>query len=163
MDRKGKKPTYRELRKKIPELEKVEIESPKTKEVLDSGLYKQMPYSPFTLFEFFNDAIFLQKGNTFLKCNQKALELFGCTSEQITGKTHLDFSPEYQSDGSLSSVKTMEIVELSEKGSLPDTIEWRFCRYDGTSFDVELSLNKIEAEGEIYFLSIARESLSGSR
>ncbi|MBN1179426.1 MAG: GAF domain-containing protein, partial [Anaerolineae bacterium] len=52
-----------------------------------------------TLFESANDAIFLMRGDRFIDCNAKTLEIYRCTREQIIGDSPVRFSPEYQPDG----------------------------------------------------------------
>jgi PAS domain-containing protein len=53
-----------------------------------------------TLFESANDAIFLMEFDRFIGCNKKAVQMFGCTTEdQIVGKTPYFFSPPKQPDG----------------------------------------------------------------
>ncbi|KKL54318.1 hypothetical protein LCGC14_2266610, partial [marine sediment metagenome] len=46
-----------------------------------------------TLFVTAKDAIFVMKDDKFIDCNSRTLELFGCTSGQIIGKTPIEFSP----------------------------------------------------------------------
>ena len=102
-----------------------------------------------TLFEAASDAIFLMGQNFFIACNQKALEMFGCTKEQIIGQTPARFSPEIQPDGRYSLEKSQEKIDAAMKGQ-PQSFEWRNSRYDGTLFDAEVSLNVFVAAGKNY-------------
>jgi len=52
-----------------------------------------------TLFESANDAIFLMRDDIFIECNNKTLEMFGCTREQIIGEPPYRYSPKHQPDG----------------------------------------------------------------
>ncbi len=61
-----------------------------------------------TLFDNANDGIFLMKGNIVIDCNRKLLEIFGCTREQIIGRTLYRFSPPIQPDGNISKEKAIE-------------------------------------------------------
>ena len=108
------------------------------------------------LFESANDSIFIMKGDRFIDCNSRALEMFNCQRNQIIGKSPLDFSPERQPDGQSSEKKTREKIEavLKEKSQF---FEWKHCRLDKTQFDAEVSLNLLEMDGEIFIQSIVRD------
>lgn len=61
-----------------------------------------------SLFELANDSIFLMDEEIFIDCNQKTLDLFECSKEDIIGKPPYDFSPDYQPDGRPSAIKALE-------------------------------------------------------
>ncbi|RPI17820.1 MAG: PAS domain S-box protein [Ignavibacteriae bacterium] len=109
-----------------------------------------------TLFESANDAIFLLKDTVFIDCNSKALKMFGCEREDILGKTPADFSPGLQPDGSISKDKTSVVIEKAYKGE-EQFYEWKYIKFDGTPFDVDVSLNKIELGGTPYIQKIVRD------
>jgi len=109
-----------------------------------------------TLFESANDAIFLMKDNVCIDCNAKTLALFGCTKRQMIGQKPFAFSPQTQPDGSESSGKVAEKIKAAMNGTF-QFFEWRHCRSDGTPFDVEVSLNSIELEGELLLQGIVRD------
>ncbi|MFQ5583909.1 MAG: PAS domain S-box protein, partial [Calditrichia bacterium] len=109
-----------------------------------------------TLFESANDAIFLMEGEIFVECNQKTLEMFACTSEQIIGQPPYRFSPEKQPDGRNSMEKAHEKIDAAFRGE-PQFFQWLHCRYDGTPFYAEVSLNKIELSGKLHLLAVVRD------
>ena len=109
-----------------------------------------------TLFESANDAIFLLDHDMFIDCNQKALEMFRCTREQIIGQPPYRFSPEVQPDGRNSTEQAQEKNNTVLKGQ-PQFFEWKHCRYDGTLFDAEISLNFISDMGKNYIQAICRD------
>lgn len=109
-----------------------------------------------TLFESASDAIFLVDQNIFIDCNLKTLEMFGCTREQIIGQPPYRFSPEVQPDGRNSTEQAQEKNNTVLKGQ-PQFFEWKHCRYDGTLFDAEISLNFISDMGKNYIQAICRD------
>lgn len=108
------------------------------------------------LFEDATDGIFVMNGMKFVDCNQRVTEIFGCRKEEIIGKTPMDFSPEIQPDGRLSSQKAKEKIELVNQGK-PQVFEWKHQALNGKMLDVDVSLNEIELGGDTYIQAILRD------
>jgi diguanylate cyclase (GGDEF)-like protein/PAS domain S-box-containing protein len=108
------------------------------------------------LFEVANDAIFLVENDRFIDCNPKTLEMFQCSREQIIGQMPARFSTPAQPDGSDSGQRSIEKIAAALAGE-PQFFEWRHCRHDGTPFDTEISLSRLELPGQQLVQAIVRD------
>jgi PAS domain S-box-containing protein len=108
------------------------------------------------LFESSGDAIFLMRGNEFIDCNAKTLELFGCTREEFAAGPPDRFSPARQPDGSDSRQKAMPLVQAALAGR-PQRFDWIHQRSDGTTFPAEVILGRVELSSGMFLLSVVRD------
>jgi PAS domain S-box-containing protein len=108
------------------------------------------------LFEGAYDAIFILRDGRFVDCNGQALKLFNCTSANFLDRTPADVSPPQQPDGSDSHANAREKLRAALAGK-PLTFGWRHHRCDGTEFDVDVSLNRLEHQGGNELLAIVRD------
>jgi len=103
-----------------------------------------------------NDAVFLLDDTGFIDCNRDAEEMFGTTRKQLLHKMPYRLSPKLQPDGSSSKRKALEKIKLASAGS-SQLFEWQHCKADGTLFDTEVSLNRIEVGGKPVLLAVVRD------
>jgi len=108
------------------------------------------------IFDYSLDAILLMEGPTIIECNQSALRIFGCNPDQIVGHPIQNFCPESQSSGECSNSLAIELIEAANLG-LSQHFEWLHQRMDGTLFNAEVSLNRIELQNKFFLQAIVRD------
>ncbi len=108
------------------------------------------------IFDNAGDGIFLMKGEHILECNEKTLEIYKVTREQIIGQTPYDFSPELQPDGTRSEDRAIELINKALDG-YPQHFNWKHLRYDGIPFYTEVTLNRVKIENEYLVQAMVRD------
>jgi len=94
-----------------------------------------------------NGALIIEDGK-FVQCNQKSVEMVGYDSkEELLNIYPSDISPQYQSDGRLSSEKVDEMIKIAfENGS--NIFEWLHTKKDGKIFLAEVNLSSVVINGK---------------
>ena len=108
------------------------------------------------LFDCAHDSIFLMDTEVFLDCNEKTLKAFGCSREELIGKSPWNFSPEFQPDGSTSKEKAISKLRAAVEGRT-QVFEWTHKTYRGELFETEVSLNRIQMAGNNLVMAIVRD------
>ncbi|HEY6008886.1 MAG TPA: PAS domain S-box protein, partial [Geobacteraceae bacterium] len=109
-----------------------------------------------TLFQGAYEAIIVLRDGCIVECNQRALELFRCSREEILGHPPTDFSPPLQADG-LDSEESARQKTAAALAGTPQHYEWRLRHADGTETDVEATLCRLEYEGGVELMAIGRD------
>jgi PAS domain S-box-containing protein len=109
-----------------------------------------------TLFEGAHDAIFTMDLDRFIDCNHMTLSMFGCSSkEEIIDRHPWEFSPEQQPDGRSSRDSAAEKITAALQGK-PQRFYWKHIKMDGSPFDAEVSLSRIQLNDGILLQAIVR-------
>ena len=124
--------------------------------VLDITEKKERERLYHLLFEQANDAILLMQDLVFIDCNTRTLEMYGVTREELIGRTPMDFSDPKSPDGQDSAEAARSRIGKAMNGE-PQSFEWRHRRPDGTYFDAEVSLSRVDMRGQAYIQAIVRD------
>ncbi len=96
-------------------------------------------------------ALIIEDGK-FVQCNQKSVKMIGASSkEELLNITPDEISPQYQSDGRLSSEKAKEMIQIAlDEGK--HHFEWLYKKVDGKLFlaDVNMSSIMLNAKRVLY-------------
>ncbi len=109
-----------------------------------------------TCFNSARDAVFMIEAGHFIECNPSGLKMFGCRREDMVGQEPSRFSPVQQPDGRDSSEAALEHMHAALSG-ISKLFEWRYRRLDGTEFDAEVSMNKVDLDGEPFLQAVVRD------
>jgi len=110
-----------------------------------------------SLFNNAGDAIGLLDSNgKLVDCNPAMLRLFGHNREELAGQHIAAFSPDLQADGRSSMEKGWEILQAAFNDE-QQYFDWLHQKKDGSLFDVEVSLSKVEVETRPYLQCIIRD------
>jgi len=147
-------PSYSELERRIEFLE-TELERQRH----DAQRLREREQKYRKIFENAGEAIFLIEDNRYVDCNPKAEALFGCSREQIVGMQPHRFSPPQQADGVESEARAAQKISAAMAGEA-QFFEWRHTRLDGTSFDTEVSLTRIDLFGKPLLQAIFKDDVT---
>ncbi len=90
--------------------------------------------------------------------NSSTIELFGLKSiEDLKTNTPSDLSPKFQPDGSLSSEKSKEMINIAIKDG-KNHFSWTHKKLNGPDFQASVFLVKIEVGNEIFLQAVVRDT-----
>lgn len=109
------------------------------------------------IFQSANDAIFIASSHTRITdCNERALELFRATGEQMIGQRVSKFFPPKQPDGSDSVSAALRVLQAARQHRLAP-IEWTLRRPDGTCFECEVTVSPLRVSGNEGYVLVVRD------
>jgi len=101
-------------------------------------------------------AIYWDKNLKCIDCNEESVRLFGVTDKQEYLDRFMDLSPEYQPDGSISKKKSLEYVKKAFDDGYC-RFEWMHRKIDGEPIPCEVTLIRVEYEGDHSVLGYTRD------
>ena len=109
------------------------------------------------LFESSLDPILMIDGYNFVECNEATVKMLGLKShEDIINMRPSKFSPEYQTDGRLSSEKAKEMMDLTYKKGY-NRFEWLHTDIKGNAIWMDVALTKIPYKGKEMIFTVWRD------
>ena len=99
-----------------------------------------------SIFSNSSDAIVILENEIFIDCNPSAEKLYGLSKINLIGKSPVELSPEYQTDGELSSSLARKYISNALNG-LPQNFEWIHLKNDKPIYTV-IALSVFESDGK---------------
>ena len=109
------------------------------------------------LFESSPDPVWIIGDNSFISCNQAAVKQLGYESVEQLMNTHPSIlSPPKQPDGEDSFSKAERMMSIAYARGV-NRFEWVHSRADGSVFDAEVTLSRLDLEGKPHLYCIWRD------
>lgn len=121
-----------------------------------TGVKEFSPTNFYPLCESVSDAIFILDGDKVIDCNNKTLEMFACSRDEILHGPFIKYLPPKQPGGDDSREKMREVIDAVLRGEAR-FLEWKLTRSDNITFDAEISLNSLELTGKKLIHCIVRD------
>lgn len=121
-----------------------------------SGGFRKSDRMYKSLFRNAADAVLVLENDCFIECNQSALDMFGCEKKDLIGAHPWEFSPEKQLCGNNSVIKAKEKIEAVLNGEA-QFFEWVHSRKNGSLFNAEITLNKIDMDKKTIIQATVRD------
>jgi signal transduction histidine kinase/CheY-like chemotaxis protein len=101
-------------------------------------------------------ALYWDKNLKIADCNEESVRLFGVKDKKEYLDRFEELSPEYQPDGSLSKVKSLEYVKKAFTDGYC-RFEWMHQKIDGEPIPCEVTLIRVEYEDDYSVLAYTRD------
>ncbi|NYT06070.1 MAG: PAS domain S-box protein [Methanomicrobiales archaeon] len=120
------------------------------------SLLRQSEVRYRTLFESARDGFLVVRDYRIIDCNHRSEELFGMGREGLLGKKPFTLGPPLQPGGEVSDDCGRRYIRAALAGR-PQLFEWRHRKGDGTLFDAEISLSRMDISGEQTLTAVVRD------
>ena len=114
-----------------------------------------------SLFETAEDAILLVEDEHFIDCNHNAERVFGASRDEIIGSRSDRFAPPDARGKGVRNRVSEALATASGEG--PHLFCWRLARLDGTPFDAEVSLQRIQLDDSTLVHGVVRDVTENRR
>jgi diguanylate cyclase (GGDEF)-like protein/PAS domain S-box-containing protein len=106
------------------------------------------------------DPAWVMEDNKSVDCNDAAVRILGFTNRDELLNIHLSkLSPPTQPDGQDSFVKAEKMIALAwSEGT--HRFEWKHCKADGSCFDAEVTLTRLDIDGRPVIYCVWRDLTS---
>ncbi|MBU2644354.1 sigma 54-interacting transcriptional regulator [bacterium] len=140
-----------QLRARNAELEQAVVAFKKTEAAIQESEQKYR-----TLFESSAEGFLLMQNELVIDCNETACRQFGCSRNEIIGRSPVDFSPPFQPSGVASATLAREKIDATLAGTAQFFV-WQHQRKNGELFEAEISLKLILIDGKPIVQAINRD------
>jgi PAS domain S-box-containing protein len=109
-----------------------------------------------SLFENAGDGILIMQGEDVIDCNQRVLDMYGISREELTQRSDYSLSPALQPNGQ-SSQEFFHDKFAALQYRNPQIFQWTGKRPDGTLIQTEVTLTKVMLDGKECTQSLIRD------
>ncbi|MGE5363257.1 MAG: LytS/YhcK type 5TM receptor domain-containing protein [Bacteroidota bacterium] len=110
-----------------------------------------------SLFENANEAIIILNKDIIFDCNMQAARMLSGRKDEITGRSMLDFSF-VDADEVIENLQFRKNVARALNESGVYAFEWKGMRRDGSRFDADVKLSRIELGSQRFLQAIIRDT-----
>lgn len=109
-----------------------------------------------SLFESSGEAILIMDDEIIVDMNPRAMSLFGVSNLEKSNLTLREIMPPFQPSGVDSYADAKSRIQTAKNG-IAQFFEWRHIQRNGSPFDAEVSLTRVEIDGKICVQSMIRD------
>ena len=111
-----------------------------------------------TLFDNINDAVFVLDTDRLIECNNKTLNMFQVSLEQLIMYSPFShkYSPKIQPDGKDSKEESLRRMKLAYEGE-KQVFVWKYTLLNGDSFTANINLSLFHYRSKKYLLAVVKD------